>query len=131
MEFDSLVQNIFMLLLQNSLRRYFVKNACLKISPNSQENTCTRASFLLKKETLAQLFSYEFCEISKNTFSYRTPPVAASASIFEYLLLKYGVNYYYKFLTNEVYCYCMKQVVKNPNKITLKFIVLPEYGSLP
>ena len=27
---------------------------------------------------LAQVFSCEFCEISKNTFSYRTPPVAAS-----------------------------------------------------
>ena len=24
------------------------------------------------------VFSCEFCEISKNTFSYRTPPVAAS-----------------------------------------------------
>ena len=32
----------------------------------------------IKKETLAQLFSCEFCEISKNTFSYRTPLVAAS-----------------------------------------------------
>ena len=32
----------------------------------------------IKKKTLAQLFSSEFCEISKNTFSYRTPPVAAS-----------------------------------------------------
>ena len=31
-----------------------------------------------KKENLAQVFSCEFCEISKNTFSYRTPPVAAS-----------------------------------------------------
>ena len=27
--------------------------------------------------TLAQVFSYEFCEISKNTFSYRLPFVAA------------------------------------------------------
>ena len=32
----------------------------------------------IKKETLAQEFSCEFSEISKNTFSYRTPPVAAS-----------------------------------------------------
>ena len=32
----------------------------------------------IKKETLAQMFSCEFCEISNNTFSYRTPPVAAS-----------------------------------------------------
>ena len=33
----------------------------------------------LLKETLAQVFSCEFCEISKNTHSYGTPPVAASA----------------------------------------------------
>ena len=32
----------------------------------------------MKIETLAQAFSCEFCEISKNSFSYRTPPVAAS-----------------------------------------------------
>ena len=32
----------------------------------------------IKKETLAQVFSFEFCEISKNSFSYRTPLVAAS-----------------------------------------------------
>ena len=31
----------------------------------------------IKKETLAQMFSCKFCEISKNTFFYRTP-VAAS-----------------------------------------------------
>ena len=48
----------------------------LEISQNSQENTCARVSFLKKllapaallKKTLAQVFSYEFCEISKNTF---------------------------------------------------------------
>ena len=33
---------------------------------------------LLKKETLIQVFSCEFCEISKNNFSYRTPLVAVS-----------------------------------------------------
>ena len=37
----------------------------------------------IKKETLAQVFHCEFCEMSKNTFSYRTPPVASSdGSIF-------------------------------------------------
>ena len=30
------------------------------------------------EETLAQMFSCEFCEISKNTYFYRRPPVAAS-----------------------------------------------------
>ena len=32
-----------------------------------------QACSLIKKETLAQVFSYEFYEISKNTFFYRTP----------------------------------------------------------
>ena len=63
----------------------------LEISQNSQENNCARVSFLInlqasalqlyqktgtllrkswnfiKKETLAQVFSCEFCEISKKT----------------------------------------------------------------
>ena len=38
--------------------------------------------FLIKKkETLAQIFSCQFWKISKNTFSYRTPLVAASESL--------------------------------------------------
>ena len=37
-----------------------------------------QACNFIKKETLAQVFSCEFFEISKNTFSYRTPLVAAS-----------------------------------------------------
>ena len=32
----------------------------------------------IKKETLGQVFSCEFCDISKNTFFYRTSLVAAS-----------------------------------------------------
>ena len=50
----------------------------LGILQNSQENTCARVSFLIKlqpdaynfikKEILAQMFSCEFCEISKNNF---------------------------------------------------------------
>ena len=48
----------------------------LEISRNLLENTCARFSFLIKleacnfikKETLARVFSCEFCEISKNTF---------------------------------------------------------------
>ena len=35
----------------------------------------------IKKETLAQVFSCEFCEISKNAFFHRTPPVAAFGNI--------------------------------------------------
>ena len=35
----------------------------------------------IKNKTLAQVFYCEFCDISKNTCSYRTPPVAASVHI--------------------------------------------------
>ena len=69
-------------------RRCSVKKVFLKISQNSQENTRARVSFLIKlqaeacnlikKETLAQVFSCEFCEIFKNTIFYRIHPVAAS-----------------------------------------------------
>ena len=40
--------------------------------------TCSVACNFIEKETLAQVFSCEFCEISKNTFFHRTPLVAAS-----------------------------------------------------
>ena len=63
-------------------QRCSVKKVFLEISQNSQKNTC----IFFNKETLAQVFSCEFCEISKNTFSYRTPLVAAS----EILKLLYG-----------------------------------------
>ena len=49
---------------RNSHTEEFSKKEFLEISENSQENTCARASFLIK----AQVFSCEFCEISKNTF---------------------------------------------------------------
>ena len=41
-------------------------------------NITTQVCNFIKKESLAQVFSCEFCKISKNTFPYRTPPVAAS-----------------------------------------------------
>ena len=52
-----------------------MKKVFLKISQNSQENTSffnkvtdPRPATLLKKESLAQVFSCEFCQIFKNTF---------------------------------------------------------------
>ena len=46
-----------------------VKKEFLKILQNSPENTWEgwEACNFIKKETLAQVFSCEFCEISKNT----------------------------------------------------------------
>ena len=79
---------------RTSHRRCSVKRVFLENSQNSQENTCSRDSFLIKackfikKESLAKVFSCKFCEISKNTFFYiyRTPPVAASKKYEKYLL---------------------------------------------
>ena len=65
----------------------FWKNVLLEISWNSQENTCVRVSFLIKLQPSLQLYLKKdasmgaflwIYEISKNTFSYRTTPVAAS-----------------------------------------------------
>ena len=63
--------------------RCSVKKAFLEISQNSQENTCaeSEASNFIKKETLAQVFSCEFCKISKITFYYRTPELAVSEEL--------------------------------------------------
>ena len=47
---------------------FYKKKVVLKISQNSQENTCARVSFLIKTKTLAQVFPCEFCEILKNAF---------------------------------------------------------------
>ena len=56
-------------------QRCSVKKEFLEILQNSLENICARVSCLIKfdknfnkKETLAQVFSCEFCKISKNTF---------------------------------------------------------------
>ena len=64
----------------------------LEISQNSQEETCATISFLIKlqveacnyikKETLAKVFSRKFCEVFKNTFFHRVPPVAASEFVY-------------------------------------------------
>ena len=54
-----------------------VKKVFLKISQNSQGNTCVRVSLLIKlqtsgnvikREALAHVFPYELCEIFRNTF---------------------------------------------------------------
>ena len=83
-------------------QRCSVKTLLLEISKNSHESTCARVfnkvagqrpTALLKKETLTQVFSGEFGEISKNTFSYRTTPVAASDQ-FIFLQFQKSLNIY-------------------------------------
>ena len=73
---------------RSSYPKVFCEKVFLKFSQNLQENTCPRVSFLMKlqasacnfikKDTLAQVLPYKFCEVFKNTASYRTTPVTAS-----------------------------------------------------
>ena len=51
-----------------------------------------RPATLIKKKTLAQVFSREFCEISKNIFFYRTPPMTASL-----LMIAFNFNFSFQF----------------------------------
>ena len=76
--------NIF----RSSHQRCSLRKVFLEISQNSQENTCVRVFFLIKLQASvckfvkkeAQVLSYEFCEISKNTFF--TEYLWATASTF-------------------------------------------------
>ena len=58
-----------------NVAKFIGKHLCQSLSFN--EVTGPACNFI-KKDTLAQVLSCKFCEISKNTFSYRTLPVAAS-----------------------------------------------------
>ena len=100
-------------------RRCSVKKVFLEISQNSQGSICTRVSVLIKLQAsgLQQVFSCEFCEISKNTFSNRTPLVAASANT---ILFK-------DFSTNTLYLKHISDSLQlSQNKPIWKYIPLPK-----
>ena len=67
-------------------KRCSAEKVFLEISQNSQEkHLCQKKGKrdlknfkFIKKDILARVLPCEFCEISKNTFFYRIPPVAAS-----------------------------------------------------
>ena len=52
----------------------------------------SQACNFIKIETLAQVFSSELCEISKNSFSYKIPPVAASAEVYSEPCQKFKIK---------------------------------------
>ena len=60
---------------RNNRPEVFCKKGVLR---NSAKFTGKHHLFFIKKETPALVFSCEFWEISKNIFSYRLPPAAAS-----------------------------------------------------
>ena len=66
--------------------RSSVKKRVIRNFTKFTENTCIGVSFyaeacnFIKKETLAQVFSFEFCDIFKNTYFTGSPGVWATAS---------------------------------------------------
>ena len=60
-----------------------------------------KACHFIKKETLAQVFSWEFCETSKNTFSYRTPLVVAFVKFSDGFQKFHRLQMYKFFLTHK------------------------------
>ena len=59
-----------------------------KNSRQTVANHRPEACNFVKKETLAQVFTWEFCEIYKNTLYYRTPLVAASGFVINFTILE-------------------------------------------
>ena len=59
-----------------------------KSSRQALANHESEACNFIKEETLAQVFSCEFCKIYKNTFYYRTPLVAASGVLINFAILE-------------------------------------------
>ena len=78
-----------MVLAEAATTGVLLEKVFLEISQNSQENPCCRpeACNFVKTETLVQMFSCEFCEISKNTFF--TEHFRATASVLVWLICKF------------------------------------------
>ena len=78
-----LQRKVSYLLMLESVDQCSVKKLFLEISQNLQK-TPDPCNFI-KKETMAQVFSCEFYEISKNIFSYRTSLVAVSIICYNHI----------------------------------------------
>ena len=130
---------------RSSQWRCSVRKMFLKISQNSQENICVSmtlvsVSFLIKllaltsnfikKEALAQVFSCEFCQISKNTFlkehfwatasvrvSTHSNTVLSQEKTFQRLNIPYRVLHKDALTNNLVRCVSFNQKIHELNKI--------------
>ena len=81
---NTLVHDVRNLLQSEAVvRRCSVKKVFLKVFLKKVPEACN----FIKKETLTQVFSCEFWEISKNTFFYKTPSVAASVQYEQFLCI--------------------------------------------
>ena len=73
---SSRLQMFFKIGILKSFANFTGRHLCWRLF---LKNLQTEGLQLHKKKTPTQVFSCEVCEIYKNTFSYRTPPVTASA----------------------------------------------------
>ena len=81
---------IFFIPSENIRKQYFSGFHGVRTEAVTQRcSVITVACNFIKRESLAQLFSCEFGKISKNTFSYRTPPKSASIGFHVYSMLRY------------------------------------------
>ena len=93
-----------------------------------------QACNFIEKDTLTHVFSCEFCEICKNTFSYRTPPLAASdwrRSIFQYLLwikIKIKSKERYAFVIKNTAIINLFQCIQPTNSASVDLIVSRMYA---
>ena len=94
----------------NNVTIKFIKvSSFLEIFQNSRENTYVR---VLKKETLAQVFSCEFWEISKNIFFTERLPTTASEvkqnEVFTMIINRIFIFIWYQYDIENSYHYNMK-----------------------
>ena len=88
---------------------------------NSQESWMPKACNLIKKESPAKVFSCDFCEISKDTFSYKTTLVAASEN-FKFMTHLYQNRCFHKFWTKLLYLYLQSYLyaMYEPEKLRVR-----------
>ena len=96
--------------LEEVSRRCSVKKVFLKISQNSQKNTCARVSFLIKLQAIGgvlrtsatllkkrfwhRCFPVNFAKFSRTPFFQKTPPVAASIYFLLHFLYISSIHFF-------------------------------------
>ena len=81
------------------------KDVLRKFAKFTGKHLHLRPATLSKKETLAQVFSCEFSEISKRTFFYKTPLVAASILTYVFTKVPLGLTLISKCFLGELVLY--------------------------
>ena len=81
-----------MLFYRSSHRRCFVRKGVLRNFAKFTGKNLHQSLYFIKKETLVQAFSCEFCEISKNTFSPEHLQTTASVFSIDHFCFKIRIN---------------------------------------